>query len=971
MHDTAFEPDVQALGATLSRLAGQAPPTLFDPGRWRGRIMLRAMQDPALRSALFQFVDVLPALQSDQDIARHFHDYLLPYADRLPGCADWWYAVGVQNLLAPALRRMVNGLARQFVTEEQPRHLAETVQRLARIPAAVTLDAVGEAALSEQECAAYAQRYLRLLDLLPRCGPLLGNPPIHLSIKLSALTAQFDPLDYAGVRRRVFARLEPIVARLRALRGGLTVDMEQHERKDLTLRLFRDWVEAESDGQWFPGIALQAYLPTTSGDLAALIDWARRRRQKIAIRLVKGAYWDSEIALAAQRNWPVPVWCEKSATDAHYEQLLGVLFEHTDFLYPAVASHNLRCLAYASALAARRGLATGEWEVQMLYGMAEPLRHAVAAMGTALRVYVPTGALLPGVAHLIRRLLENTANTSILRQTYVEGMDLHQLLAPPAPARSIPAIEASPDCTAQFANTALQDFSQIAVAQSFQRALTVLRAERLGHTFRLRIVGVPADGVGFWTARNPAQPEEILGRVAVADVAHAGQAVANARRAFPDWRDTPAAQRVAWCRRVADAMAARRAELAAWQVLEVGKNWREADADVAEAVDFLRYYAQGMESLAEWRPTLTFPGETNQLGYAPRGVAVVIPPWNFPLAILVGMTAAALVTGNTVIIKPASPANLVAQSFYGLLESSGLPQGVCQLLPGDGSLVGDYLVGHPEVHLIAFTGSRAVGLNILRRAHTPAPGQTHVKQVVCEMGGKNAIIVDDDADLDEAVAQTLYSAFGYQGQKCSACSRVIAVGPVHDRFVERLAAALDSYPYGPPEYPAHLFGPLISSAAQRNAMAYLEIGQREGQLRYLGRVPELGYYCPPAIFTGIEPHHRLAQEEIFAPLLAVLHAPTFEAALDYALASDYALTGGVFSRLPAHIQLARERYRVGNLYINRGITGARVGVQPFGGVRLSGTGIQAGGPDYLKQFLWTRVVSENTLRHGFMPVEAC
>jgi RHH-type proline utilization regulon transcriptional repressor/proline dehydrogenase/delta 1-pyrroline-5-carboxylate dehydrogenase len=331
------------------------------------------------------------------------------------------------------------------------------------------------------------------------------------------------------------------------------------------------------------------------------------------------------------------------------------------------------------------------------------------------------------------------------------------------------------------------------------------------------------------------------------------------------------------------------------------------------------------------------------------------------------MAAAALVAGNVAILKPATPANLIAHGFRRILDEAGFPRGVCQLLPGSGATLGDFLVTHPQVHLIAFTGSRAVGLEILRKAHTPVPGQVHVKQVVCEMGGKNAVIVDEDADLDEAVQEILYSAFGYQGQKCSACSRLIAVGRVHDRIVERLAAVLDSYEYGPPENPAHVFGPLITAEARNKSLEYLEIGRREGNLAYSGRVPEQGFYCPPAIFTGIEPRHRLAREEIFGPVLAVLRAPSFEAALKLALDSDYALTGGVFTRLPAHLQLARENYRVGNLYLNRRITGARVGIQPFGGVKYSGTGVQAGGPDYLKQFLWSRVASENTLRHGFVP----
>jgi RHH-type proline utilization regulon transcriptional repressor/proline dehydrogenase/delta 1-pyrroline-5-carboxylate dehydrogenase len=775
----------------------------------------------------------------------------------------------------------------------------------------------------------------------------------------------------------VFARLEPVVARLRELGGGLTVDMEHHDYKPLTLRLFRGLLDAFGGGDWLPGIALQAYLPETERDLVELADFAERRGRRIGIRLVKGAYWDMETALAAQRHWPCPVFTEKSATDAAFERLTRLLFERRGTVYPAIGSHNLRSLAHALAAARAGGLAPEDYEIQMLYGMAEPLRHAVASFGAGLRIYLPTGELLPGIAYLIRRLVENTANTSILRQAYVERADPAALLSDPAAlneagkgprpanpaAREAPALEPAAQA---FRNTPLRDFSREDARRNFAAALARVKGQ-LGRDHPLDLDGVPREGAGWQESRNPARPGELLGRSAVAGVEHGRQAIANARRAFPAWRDTPAAVRIGLCRRAADILARRRDELAAWQVLEAGKNWREADADVAEAIDFLRYYALQMEDLAGWRPTVDFPGETNRLRYEPRGVAVVIPPWNFPLAILAGMTSAALVAGNTALVKPAGPTNLIAHGFLQVLAEAGFPRAVCQLLPGSGPELGAFLVGHPDVHLVAFTGSRRVGLEILQRAHTPAPGQAHVKQVVCEMGGKNAVIVDEDADLDEAVQEILYSAFGYQGQKCSACSRLIAVGRVHDRLVERLAAALDSHPYGPPDESAHLFGPLISAEARAKALEYLDIGRHEGRLAYLGRVPDEGHYCPPAIFTGILPSSRLAREEIFGPVLAVLKAENFEAALALAADSDYALTGGVFTRLPAHLAAARERFRVGNLYLNRRTTGARVGVQPFGGVKFSGTGVQAGGPDYLKQFLWTRAVTENTARHGFVP----
>jgi RHH-type transcriptional regulator, proline utilization regulon repressor / proline dehydrogenase / delta 1-pyrroline-5-carboxylate dehydrogenase len=658
----------------------------------------------------------------------------------------------------------------------------------------------------------------------------------------------------------------------------------------------------------------------------------------------------------------VPVFLHKSETDAHYERLTRVLFAERDALYPAIAGHNIRGLSHAIALARAHNMGREDWEIQMLYGMAEPLQRALARSGVQLRIYVPTGDLVVGIAYLIRRLLENTAGSSVLRQTYAEGQDPAALLAAPVTA---PGAAAAPPAPV-FANTPPTDFSRDAACAAFAQALARTRAQ-IGRTYALGVSGRDAPASGEHLSINPARPSEILGRIELAGTAHAEWAISNALQAFPSWRDLPAAERAAYLLRAADIMLERRAELAAWEVLEQGKNWREADADVAEAIDYLRYYSAQMVELGGWQPTQHFPGETNLTRYEPRGIAAVIAPWNFPLAILSGMTSAAIVTGNCAIMKPAAPALIVARQFHAILMQAGVPPGVCQLLPGPGSAVGDYLVRHPRTDIIAFTGSRDVGLAILEQAGRLAPGQAHVKRVVCEMGGKNAIIVDDDADLDEAVRQILHSAFGYQGQKCSACSRLIVVGSAHDRVVARLAAALDSYPLGPPEEPQYVFGPLITRAAQQKALAYLEIGKAEGKLAYQGAAPDDGFYLAPAIFTGIEPHHRLAREEIFAPILAVLRAADFGQALEVALDSDYALTGGVFSRLPEHLNLARERLRVGNLYLNRGITGALVATQPFGGMKLSGTGVQAGGTDYLKQFMWSRTTTENTMRHGLVP----
>ncbi len=954
--DAAVETSILQIGSALHNAAAHSRPSLFRARGLRGALLAQALVDEDLRRALFQFIDVLPQLRASSAVSRHYRAYL---AGRTR--AGKWgrlIALGRYPALAWAVRLGVRRIAKLFLEEEKKPAIAHVIRALARAGAAVTVDAVGEAVLTDFEARQYIARYEKILAWQRDAG---AAP--HVSIKLSGLTPRFDPLDVAGSHARVLQRIAPLMAQATKMHAGVTIDMEQHDLKPLVLSTFRTLVEAHPSPAWQPGIALQAYLRETEHDILQLIAWARNIGRRITIRLVKGAYWDTEVALAAQRNWREPVFLDKAATDANYERLTRLLFDNLDAVYPAIASHNLRSVSHAIAAARERGMRRADWEVQMLYGMAEPLQHAVAHVAhedVALRVYVPTGEVVSAIAYLIRRLLENTAATSILRQTYAEDRDVEILLAPPLPAPD----EAHTDTPPGNANCPLLDFSLEAERVRFAGALTLVRT-RIGRRYALAISGVDK-AAQVYEATNPARPGEILGSIELTDGAGAQRAVSNAYACFAAWRDVPASQRISFMRRAADIMLDRRAELAAWQVLEQAKNWREADADVAEAIDHLRYYASEMERLDGWRPTVAFPGETNLTRFEPRGIAVVIAPWNFPLAILTGMTAAALVSGNCAIMKPAMPALIVGHLLHAILLEAGFPPDVCQLVPGRGSAIGDVLVDHPHVHVIAFTGSREIGLRILERSAKLSPGQQHIKRVVCEMGGKNAIIVDDDADLDEAVLGILHSAFGYQGQKCSACSRVIAVDEVHDVLVARLAAALDVQSYGSPEDSQHAYGPLITRDAQRKTLDYIAIGKHEGQLAYEGRVPSEGYYVPPVIFTGIRSEHRLAHEEVFGPVLSVLRAETFEHALDIALDSQYALTGGVYTRLPAHLAQARERYRVGDLYLNRQITGARVGVQPFGGYRLSGTGIQAGGEEYLKQFMWSRVVTENTIRHGYV-----
>ncbi len=416
----------------------------------------------------------------------------------------------------------------------------------------------------------------------------------------------------------------------------------------------------------------------------------------------------------------------------------------------------------------------------------------------------------------------------------------------------------------------------------------------------------------------------------------------------------------------------RRWELAAWEVYETGKQWREADADVAEAIDYCDYYGREMLRLSTPR-RMDVPGEENEYFYEPRGVVVTIAPWNFPLAILCGMTAAALVAGNTVVMKPAEQSPIIAAKLMEVFHEAGFPVGAVNYLPGIGEEIGPTLVGHPDVAMIAFTGSRAVGLAIQEQAAKTPPGQMHVKRVITEMGGKNAVIVDDDADLDEAVHGIVASAFGYAGQKCSACSRVIVLNAIYDAFLPRLIEATRSLKIGPAEDPGAFVGPVIDETARDRILNTIAATRAEMTAAYsanLGDLPTDGFYVPPTIFADVPPTASIAQEEIFGPVLAVIRAANLDEALRIANGTPYALTGGIYSRSPAHLERVRREFRVGNLYINRKITGALAGRQPFGGAKLSGVGSKAGGPDYLPQFLIPRTITENTLRHGFAPQAA-
>ena len=510
----------------------------------------------------------------------------------------------------------------------------------------------------------------------------------------------------------------------------------------------------------------------------------------------------------------------------------------------------------------------------------------------------------------------------------------------------------------EFKSAPMLDYANAANDAAMRSALEQVRS-RFGTTYPLVIDGHRITTPETFQSANPANPSECVGNFSKAGLPHVEQAVDAASRAFESWRFIPPDERANVLLRAAGILRRRRHEMSAAMVLEVGKSWAEADGDTAEAIDFCEFYAREMIRYGDRQPITPLPDEHNRLEYIPLGIGVVIPPWNFPCAIAMGMTAATIVTGNTAILKPSSDAPLIAWMIYEVFEEAGVPPGVLNFLTGPGGAIGDALVEHPRVRFIAFTGSMPVGTGISERAARVQPGQIWVKRAILEMGGKDFTIVDEGADLPSAVAGVYAGAFGFQGQKCSACSRAIVHQSLAAEFAERLKAMVGKTRIGPTERKENDLGPVVNARAEKTILDYMEIGRNEGHLLAGGKKHSgPGYFLDPTVFTDVKPDARIAQEEIFGPLLAVIPAGSFDEAIAIANGTIYGLTGAYYSRDRAKIVEAKRRLHVGNLYINRKCTGALVGIHPFGGFNMSGTDSKAGGRDYLGLFLQGKAITE-------------
>jgi len=986
---TALQGEIERRGKRVFELVDKHPEPLFSKAGFYQRLMALSMRDERFKAQLFRFVDVLPSLRRSREIVEHLDEYfsddgfgpLVGVGVRLARIVPW--------MSGRILRWNVSGMARQFIAGRNPDDVMATLRKRHAQKIGFTVDLLGEGVVSEAQADEYAARYLDLLEKLARetkgwRDPLGKNselfPVVNLSVKISALYSQISPADSADAIAHLAPKLRPLLRRAREFGAFINFDMESYAHKNITLELFKTIFTEQEFKDWpHAGIVIQAYLRDSEADLRDLIEWGRARGTRFAVRLVKGAYWDYETTKSRQNGWDCPVYFQKSESDANFEALTRVLFENESIVTAAFGSHNVRSIAHAQALADELGINRSRFEFQLLYGMAGPIKRALVEMGYRVREYCPVGELLPGMAYLVRRLLENTSNEGFLRAKFAENVSAEELLRDPRelvkgsvagigdPGKNGAFLDIAPSDV--YRNSPLVNFAYKDSQDKMQSALREVR-KRFGEKYPLVIGGEKVWTDELTPSVNPSAPNEIVGYGSEAGIPEAEHAVKAARAAFGKWSRTPFEERARLLERAADILERRRYELSAVEVFEVGKPWKEADADIREAIDFCRFYAHEMLRLGRPKLTQQVPGEESYHHYWPRGVAFVVAPWNFPIAILCGMAAAAVVTGNTVIMKPSEQSIVCGAMLMQVFEEAGVPPGVLNFLSGHGSVIGAHLVDHKDVDLIAFTGSREVGLRIWQSAGVTRPGQRELKHVICEMGGKNAMIVDADADLGEAIGYSIYSAFGYQGQKCSALSRLILLAENYDRVMERLIPAAASLRVGNPEEPGIMVGPVIDEAAYRRILDYIEVGKSEATLAYQAKdLPPQGYFIPATIFTDVKPNMRIAREEIFGPVLSVLKVRDLDEAIEVANGTDYALTGGFLSRSPANIERVKAQLEAGNVYINRSCTGAIVGRHPFGGFKMSGSGTKAGGEDYLLHFLVPRVVTENTSRLGLVPEE--
>ena len=938
---------------------------------WYKKMLSWTINNQKLKTNLFRFVDVLPSLSNEKQFLSHFKEY---FKGQEIGLITSGLGRVAPSFMVKNIKQQISQVAKMFITGSNNKEVLNIITKNWENDLAFSMDILGEATLSEEEALSYFNKYMTLMDELSQASKLwpqkdllqkdsFGDiPSVNLSIKASSLFSQIKTSAWEYSKEQLKNKLRPLFQK--AVRDFIFInlDMEQYHYKDLFLEIFKELL-MEEELKNYPhfGIVIQTYLKDSFEDLKELARFSEKRGQTLTIRLVKGAYWDSEVLLARQKNWPIPVHTKKEETEINFERGLKWLFENSSKIKIAVGSHNIRSISYALAL--HELYPNPQLEFQVLYGMGDGLAQSLKDRKHPVRLYCAVGELIPGMSYLVRRLLENSANQSFILSSFIKNKSPETLLASPTVhLEQTPP----PKKTDVFKNHPLFDFSRREIREGFQKALKKWKS-RFPVEVPLLLEGQAVKTPKVFTRENPSQTDQIISHSFFAQKEQVEQALQYTSSFFEQWRYSSTQNRVSCLKKLAQLLQKKEFELASLQVFEVGKTWEEAQADVAEAIDFCNYYALSYEKLAIKQKTDKVSGEESFSHFEAIGPTAVIAPWNFPLAILTGMTVAPLICGNTVLIKPAEQSPLTAFQLAKLLLESGFPKQSFAFLPGRGEEIGEYLVQHPKISIISFTGSFEVGAQIIKKAGHISRDQKDIKKCIIEMGGKNAIVIDNSADLDEAISGVLSSAFGFQGQKCSACSRVIVLEDVYKHFMKRFLPAVESLVIGQPENPQSSIGPLIDEKAFKRIKNFISQEKSQKLFESSFKAENSSWFCPPIVYLTDKEDSTLMQEELFAPVLAVFKVKDLESAIRQVNTSRFGLTTAFYSRHPAHIEKFKSLAEAGNLYINRNCTGALVKRHPFGGRKMSGLGSKAGGPEYLKQFLHTKIITENSMRRGFAP----
>lgn len=993
----SFESRVMKTGLDLFKMVEKEKPSLFKKDFWTGRIMDWAMKDEAFKVQMFRFVDVFPCLNRPESVARHLQQYFCRPEHNFPKAVQFGLKMVSPDSLtakvaAKTISKNIHSMGKQFIVGSSLDQAAPVMEKMRKKGFPWVMKILKEEVKSVREEEAFVKDQIEFFDNFQKISKQwkpLGvdknemdwndTPKCVMSVMVSSLYAQYmdKACAFEHSLEKAKMRLRPVLRKAKEINACLMLDMEHLPLRELTLETFKSILE-EPEFKGYPhvGIVYQAYLRDAEQPFEDLVKWVKKRRQPIHIRLVKGAFWDEEVTRAKQDNIPVPVFTRKCDTDAMFEKLTRRILGNHDLITFKCASHNIRSISHAVETAKDLKVPENRFEIQMLFGMAENLRAALGKAGYRVRLYAPIGEVIPGMAYLVRRLLENTSNESFLRQSFSDGIEKETLLASPVKLAGTSAPEQQPEKPGSFDYNGNKDFenepplSWISQArQSMKKALEKIKASS-PETVLLKIGGKQQDSGKYFDSVNPNDPDQILAKVARAGENEMDQAVRAAGECCESWAATKPEKRCQILLKAGSIIREKRFDLAAMAVLEAGITWNHAQAEVNRAVDFLEFYEREMIHLSGLQSLSSKPGESGMLLYEPRGVAAVITGFQRPVSIPAGNLAAALVTGNRVVFQPAFQTPVTGYMIAEIFEQAGLPQGVLNVVSAQTSNPGQYLAGHKDIDLVCFTGSSRAGLKVLEKTYSRMDLSRAVKKSILALTGNNAVIVDDDADLDAAVSGIVDSAFGFQGQKESSCSRLIVLEEIYDKCVEKIRDAADSIDMGAVEDARNSFGAMIDETAVKDVETVIAAGKKQGTTILEKRsLQKKGYCAPLAIFGEILPEHSLAKESVTGAVLAVMKAKDFDDALKIANNSQYALTGGVYSRNPGNIEKACTGFKTGNLYINGSIADALPGRHPFGGFLLSGDGSKTGGKDYLKQFMVCRTIVENTFRSGFAPMK--